>query len=1400
MAARGKPLGLRADMVIEEAANETSRNNSRRNSVASSISSGGSSSDSSEDDSNTRNEQVYEPLATGGGSRARAGTGSGSRTGGGDASSDAGSPGASASTSADNDSAAPYKARRMPTTATAATVPDDLAPHTEEEEEAIAPPKKTILERLGLDLPTLTLMFKGSLPPTIGVAIYQSTAFSQQYSTLGYLVPVVSVMTVAVMPRGKFIQTLTLNVLSVSFGAALALLVLYSGVQARAHTSGPLTPAELAAYQATGRPPYNSSQSAVCAIWLVFSIWLINMIRAKLPTMNLPSIVFSILINVSCTSGPLLINMTQAMALVKQIYTVMLTAMALSAGVSLLIFPISSRKILMAQTAGAIGLLRKAVVLQGAYLRGLEREDMYALVTVETAVGDLGPAAENERKQEKLRRKWLHHKSKPADVPPPLTKEEQAAQALRATITAMRELSGKMQQEVRFAKRDAAFGKLTAHDLGEIVKLMRNIFIPVTGMSTIMDIFRRTAEHRGWNAADEEEKSEEAMAKEKERRVWNEVMKQLHEPFTLLSEAIDEGLEHAGLQLGLLPKTKEQKARDKEARKLRKAEKARKAAEKASGVKSDAKSDAAADGDAAVSASASNGSCDKSSKAPKDGVAQEASACSSSSSPAPATGGGDDADVEASAGVIKPGDEGFADIISDKVKIFYNTRSEILRIWAKERGLMDGAVPPLAKDGSGGIDPVFIAHEQRQSQLYILLYMEQLMIATGEAVQDFVEYADKKVADGTMDKTRFLFPTLRRIRKWAISVFNDKDTTTDETEDVLKPNFNVVFMGDSFNTKKDPEHLPPANAWQRFGNGLRLVSRFLGSAESAFGLRVACATMTVAIVCYLKVTQHFFQEQRLVWAMIIIAIGMSQTSGQSIFGFFCRVGGSALAMVFSFIIWYIVDEKTPGIIVFLWLFIFCEYYFFLKYPRFIAASMITIITQVLIIGYELQVRKIGQAKAESTGQRYYPTYELAPYRLATVAGGSAVAFFWTIFPKPVTDRAWLRRDLSATLYLLANYFSVINETLKSTMNETGGNPDIPGTPAHRLLKVRQKLFSKLMLLLPSLQMHSAWQKWEPSIGGAFPRAAYEDIILRSGRILNYLTLISYTVTWKPRHAPGLVDDAWLKALSELIRSIGPTHYTILSTLALLSNSLLSGQSLPPYIPLPRPYELTRHLLTLKKAEPAAGGGGGGNDIPKRSPSSATTVGSTTGASPAGGGAGGTAGAAKQQPPRRRNSVWGKTSWRPEAGSAVVDSATGGTGGLYERQTEEEAVEINVPRRHRRSTAASSSNRPTMWREVTDNEVSTATGMTELTRIATGAAAHLGSVLDARNMEQHGYTEFAVLQVCSTLVCDDLEGMIQAVSGLVGVVDFSFRMDESNESLAEEAAENEKEKGKGKKEQ
>jgi len=79
-----------------------------------------------------------------------------------------------------------------------------------------------------------------------------------------------------------------------------------------------------------------------------------------------------------------------------------------------------------------------------------------------------------------------------------------------------------------------------------------------------------------------------------------------------------------------------------------------------------------------------------------------------------------------------------------------------------------------------------------------------------------------------------------------------------------------------------------------------------------------------------------------------------------------------VAMCLSLAIWYMVDGHVAGVIVFLWLSIFINYYFFIKYPRIVPAIMIVIVTQVLIIGYELQVMTLGRAVSEKTGQPFYP--------------------------------------------------------------------------------------------------------------------------------------------------------------------------------------------------------------------------------------------------------------------------------------------------------------------------------------------------------------------------------------------------------------------------------------------
>lgn len=347
---------------------------------------------------------------------------------------------------------------------------------------------------------------------------------------------------------------------------------------------------------------------------------------------------------------------------------------------------------------------------------------------------------------------------------------------------------------------------------------------------------------------------------------------------------------------------------------------------------------------------------------------------------------------------------------------------------------------------------------------------------------------------GKLSKKRIIIPGAKRLKKWVISTFKAEDSNEDDSMGEMPNQNNNIQLGEAYTRRKDPEHLPPQTTWERIGDRIRVVPAILRSRESAYGLRVACATMTLAIVAFLHDTQDFFTKQRLVWALIMVSLSMSPTSGQSIFSFVLRILGTAVAMLCSWLIWYIPDQKTPGVIVFFFIFASVGFYIPIKKFQFRVAGMICIVTITMIIGYELQVRKIGEQAATSNGQPYYPVYLLAPYRLATVAGGIAVAFIWTFFPYPISEHSVLRQRLGASLYLLANYYSVIHETAFARLSGDVGDIALKSPAGLRLEKARNKVFSKQMMMLNSLRAGTGFLKWEVAIGGRFPKEQYQSMI------------------------------------------------------------------------------------------------------------------------------------------------------------------------------------------------------------------------------------------------------------------------------------------------------------------
>ncbi len=58
----------------------------------------------------------------------------------------------------------------------------------------------------GLNYMILMMMFKGAIAPTIAIAIYQASSIARIYSTLGYLVGIVSILSMPVLPRSKLVS------------------------------------------------------------------------------------------------------------------------------------------------------------------------------------------------------------------------------------------------------------------------------------------------------------------------------------------------------------------------------------------------------------------------------------------------------------------------------------------------------------------------------------------------------------------------------------------------------------------------------------------------------------------------------------------------------------------------------------------------------------------------------------------------------------------------------------------------------------------------------------------------------------------------------------------------------------------------------------------------------------------------------------------------------------------------------------------------------------------------------------------------------------------------------------------------------------------------------------------
>jgi len=774
--------------------------------------------------------------------------------------------------------------------------------------------------------------------------------------------------------------------------------------------------------------------------------------------------------------------MEAGMDYVDRILKVFLTGQGLATGVSLIIFPVSSRMLSYKQMAQVLNSMKDALSIHSAYLHGITTRHAAEVEPVDES----GFSAITENNPHGY-----------ASV----EKAAEDARKLKLTLQKASQVFAQLKIEISFAKKEIGWGKLAPEDFNRIWTHIQNILLPVAGLSTFVDILQSVKRQKS-EASDLVEDIDIVEAiRRLEAEEWRELLLESRGPFQAAKAAAVGGLTHIMYVLELVPRPKTMAA-----------------------------------------------------------------------------------DVENNAqNAPAPGDPGFAAHLKDSLDAFQEHREGTVQRWCEKKGIdiparfwEDPSAQYNFKDSV--VFQEVVRQKQNHQQLYLVLYLEYLLNSVGKAVLDMVLFADSKVQDGTMTRNKFIFPGWRRIRKLMQNSYRKVDAEQPLQESQASGIF--IRVGDALSVSKDPEHLPPTTLYQRATNCLRIIPEVLGSPESAFGFRAAVASMSIGILTYIRQTSHFYISQRGVWAIIMVAISMSPHAGAGVQGFFVRILGTIIASVASLAIWYMSDEKPAAIIPLSYIYFALALYFVFKKPKHIITAVISIVTLILIVGYELQDKKLGTARLERNGQQYYPIYLLAPYRLVAVLAGIGVAFIWTYFPYPITTHSTLRKDLGDTLYLLAKYYSCTHATVEYKLRH-GAYASLhnKSEPIRKLDKTRMKVFEKMIVMMNRLREHSEFTKYEPTFGGKFPKETYDSLIAHLQSLFNYMALINYSSHAFSTDAATATgeESEWLRDFRAVTASSRITSHELTSTLCLVSASITNSQPLPPYIRVPRPVDLADQL-------------------------------------------------------------------------------------------------------------------------------------------------------------------------------------------------------------------------------
>ncbi|KAG5358624.1 hypothetical protein CJU89_5253 [Yarrowia sp. B02] len=388
---------------------------------------------------------------------------------------------------------------------------------------------------------------------------------------------------------------------------------------------------------------------------------------------------------------------------------------------------------------------------------------------------------------------------------------------------------------------------------------------------------------------------------------------------------------------------------------------------------------------------------------------------------------------------------------------------------------------------------------------------------------------------------------------------------TDDLEELYAQS--IHGAGIDGDRKRNPDAKPPTTRVGKLGVKLSRVIKHLSSPEIIVPLKGAVFTVLCALPFFFKSTAPWWRENRLVWAVIMTGLSISENMADNLYGFGSRILYTFYAGVIGMVAWYISTGNGHGNRAGFMVTTSILYFFLIFYREYSVHTtpmpqIVMVVTTVIIL---------GMSWTDGTGVTT-PTiglgFAVAWKRFVTVVIGLSYGFICTLLPRPVTGKKIIRTTLASIIKDTGTLYCRISDFAVHRLAHPTQDVDLNNDPIFKSIVGAQNRIAGSQFLASLVQ-------YEPSLQGQWPSKVYREITTIVSELVelhHHLYIVLRRIE-DPRY--------WLPHLLDLVGwGDQPLMAHYFAVLYMAQGALYDGSPLPQVTPAMLMVEHLDHLEGL----------------------------------------------------------------------------------------------------------------------------------------------------------------------------------------------------------------------------